>query len=84
MSKKMQTNQKHKNQNNRIVIEKDLDASKPISTIAPEPDKDPTTISKEIKKHRNAMPAGSVPYPSLLGRVRACQSMENGFLLSTL
>ena len=48
----MQTNQKHMNQENRIVIEKGLDASKPMSTIASELSKDPTTISKEIKKHR--------------------------------
>lgn len=48
----MQTNQKHMNQENRIVIEKGLDASKPMSTIASELSKDPTTISKEVKKHR--------------------------------
>ena len=52
MSKKMQTNQKHMTQDNRITIEKGLDTSKPMSTIASELSKDPTTISKEIKKHR--------------------------------
>lgn len=40
------------NQDNRVVIEKGLDASKPLSTIAAELGKDPTTIAKEIKKHR--------------------------------
>lgn len=40
------------NQENRIVIEKGLDASRPMSAIASELGKDPTTISKEIKKHR--------------------------------
>lgn len=39
-------------QDNRVVIDKGLDASKPLSTIAAELGKDPTTISKEIKKHR--------------------------------
>lgn len=52
MSLKIQTNQKHMNQDNRVVIEKGLDASKPLSTIAAEIGKDPTTIAKEIKKHR--------------------------------
>ena len=52
MSKKIQTNQKHMNQDNRVVIEKGLDASKPLSSIAQEIGKDPTTIAKEIKKHR--------------------------------
>lgn len=52
MSKKIQTNQKHMNQENRIAIEKGLDTSKPMSAIALELGKDPTTISKEIKKHR--------------------------------
>ncbi len=52
MSKKIQTNQKHMNQDNRVVIEKRLDASVPFSTIAEELGKDPTTIAKEVKKHR--------------------------------
>lgn len=52
MSKKIQTNQKHMNQDNRVVIEKGLDASKPLSHIGAELGKDPTTIAKEIKKHR--------------------------------
>lgn len=39
-------------QDNRVVIEKGLDASKPLSSIAAELGKDPTTISKEIMKHR--------------------------------
>ena len=52
MSRKFETNQKHMNQDNRIVIEKGLDASKPLSAIAAELGKDPTTIAKEIKKHR--------------------------------
>lgn len=52
MSKKIQTTQKHMNQDNRVTIEKRLDAATPISTIAKELSKDPTTIAKEIKKHR--------------------------------
>ena len=53
MSKKIETNQKHMNQDNRVVIEKRLDTSTPLSAIAAELGKDPTTISKEIKKHRS-------------------------------
>ncbi|MCI5601972.1 MAG: helix-turn-helix domain-containing protein [Clostridiales bacterium] len=53
MSKKIETNQKHMNQDNRVVIEKRLYTSTPLSAIAAELGKDPTTISKEIKKHRS-------------------------------
>lgn len=52
MSRKIQTNQKHMNQDNRVVIEKGLDSSKTMISIAEELGKDPTTIAKEIKKHR--------------------------------
>ena len=52
MSRKIKTNQKHMNQESRVIIEKGLDASKPLSTIAAELGKDPTTIAKEVKKHR--------------------------------
>lgn len=52
MSKKIQTNQKHMSQDNRVVIEKGLDASRTLHSIADELGKDPTTIAKEIKKHR--------------------------------
>ncbi len=52
MSKKIKTNQKHMNQDNRVIIEKGLDTSRSLSSIAAELGKDPTTIAKEIKKHR--------------------------------
>lgn len=52
MTKKINTNQKHLTQDNRVVIEKGLDNSEPLSTIAYRLGKDPTTIAKEIKKHR--------------------------------
>ena len=52
MSKKVQTNQKHMNQDNRVIIEKRLDTASPLCHIAEELGKDPTTIAKEIKKHR--------------------------------
>ena len=52
MSKKTETNQKHMNQDNRVVIEKRLDASVSFRAIGIELGKDPTTIAKEVKKHR--------------------------------
>ena len=52
MSNKPNNYQKHLNQEQRIVIEKGLDSGKSIKTIAQETGKDPTTISKEIKRHR--------------------------------
>ena len=52
MSKDIETNQKHMNQDNRVVIEKRLDASISFRSIGIELGKDPTTIAKEVKKHR--------------------------------
>ena len=52
MSNKPNNYQKHLNQEQRIVIEKGLDSGKSLKTIAQETGKDPTTISKEIKRHR--------------------------------
>ncbi|WP_031554275.1 helix-turn-helix domain-containing protein, partial [Oribacterium sp. FC2011] len=52
MSKKIQTSQKHMNQNDRVVIEKRLDLSVSFRAIGAELGKDPTTIAKEVKKHR--------------------------------
>lgn len=40
------------NQDNRVVIEKRLDSKASFSSIAQELGKDPTTIAKEVKKHR--------------------------------
>ena len=40
------------NQDNRVVIEKRLDASVSFRAIGIELGKDPTTIAKEVKKHR--------------------------------
>ncbi len=53
MLRKNNTNQKHLTLDNRVIIEKGLDVSKPLSSIANALGKDPTTISKEIKKHRS-------------------------------
>lgn len=49
MSKKIETNQKHMNQDNRVVIEKRLGASVSFRAIGIELGKDPTTIAKEVK-----------------------------------
>lgn len=40
------------NQEDRVIIEKGLDSSRTLSSIATELCKDPTTLAKEIKKHR--------------------------------
>lgn len=52
MSKSIPGNQKHLIMDDRIFIEKELDSSKSLRSIAAQLGKDPTTISKEIKKHR--------------------------------
>lgn len=45
-------NQKHMTLEQRIIIEKELDKGSSLRSIASLISKDPTTISKEIKKHR--------------------------------
>lgn len=52
MCKSIQGNQKHLTLDNRVAIGKGLDSSFSFRSIAAQIGKDPTTISKEIKKHR--------------------------------
>ena len=52
MSKEIRGNQKHLSLDDRIFIEKSLDSNTSFKEIAKYLCKDPTTISKEIKKHR--------------------------------
>ena len=54
MSKSIPGNHKHMTQDDRISIEKGLDASLSLRKIAEGIGKDPSTVSKEIKKHRTA------------------------------
>jgi len=52
MSKNTPGNHKHMTQDDRISIEKGLDNGSSLRKIAEALSKDPSTISKEIKKHR--------------------------------
>lgn len=52
MCKTIPDNQKHMTMDDHISIEKGLDANQSLRSIAMQLDKDPTTIAKEIKKHR--------------------------------
>ncbi len=52
MCKSIPGNQKHMTMDQRIIIEKGLDQGCSLRSIALQLGKDPTTISKEIKKHR--------------------------------
>lgn len=52
MSKEIRVNQKHLTLDNRIFIEKSLDNGMSFKDISKHISKDPTTISKEVKKHR--------------------------------
>ena len=49
MCKSIPGNQKHLTLDQRIIIEKELDQGKSLRSIALQLEKDPTTISKEIK-----------------------------------
>lgn len=49
----MKDNQKHLTLSDRIIIEQGLNAGKPFSVIAAQVNKDPSTISKEVRKHRS-------------------------------
>ena len=52
MSKSIPGNHKHMTQDNRVTIEKGLDTGISLRKIAESIEKDPSTVSKEIKKHR--------------------------------
>lgn len=56
MSRKTKTNQKHLTLDERIFIEKSLDNKLSFCEIARTLKKDPTTISKEVKKHFYVVP----------------------------
>lgn len=53
MYKTITGNQKHMTLDDRIIIEKGLEQQHSLRSIALQLGKDPTTISKEIKKHRS-------------------------------
>lgn len=52
MCKSIPGNQKHMTMDDRITIEKGLDSVQSLRSIAAQLGKDPSTIAKEIKKHR--------------------------------
>lgn len=56
MSKTIPGNQKHLTQDERVVIENELNNAKSLRKIAAMVEKDPSTISYEIKKHRITQP----------------------------
>lgn len=52
MTDNTEYDQKHMTQESRVVIEKGLDSGNSLASIARSISKDPTTVAKEIKKHR--------------------------------
>ena len=52
MSREIRVSQKHLTLDNRIFIEKSLDNGMSFKDIGKHLSKDPTTISKQVKKHR--------------------------------
>lgn len=56
MSKLVPGNHMHLTLDNRVFIEKSLDNNLPFKEIAKYICKDPTTVSKEVKKHRTLKP----------------------------
>ncbi|SCX75625.1 helix-turn-helix domain-containing protein [Alkaliphilus peptidifermentans] len=69
MNKKPRGNQKHLTLSQRIEIEKSLLAGDSFAAIARKIGKDPSTISKEIRKHskiaenKNTIITGMLPLP---------------------
>ena len=63
MSKSIPGNQKHLTLDNRITIEKELDAGTSLRQIAAQICKDPSTVSKEIRKHRSKRPHNTFNEP---------------------
>lgn len=64
MSNLIPGNQKHLTLDNRVFIEKSLDNNLPFKEIAKYLCKDPTTVSKEVKKHRAITPRNEFVSPN--------------------
>jgi len=73
MSKEIRGNQRHLTLENRIYIEKGLDNGMAFKEIAKYLCKDPTTISKEVKKHRLLTEHNSFNSPNQCMHRRKCQ-----------
>jgi len=76
MSKEIRGNQRHLTLDNRIYIEKCLDNKMAFKEIAKYLCKDPTTISKEVKKHRQLNECNSFKSFNKCMYRRECQ-LEN-------
>ena len=74
MSNLIPGNQKHLTLDNRVFIEKCLDQSMTMKDIAKPLCKDPSTISKKIKKHRTFHPHNDL---ALRGPVNHCRLKKN-------
>ena len=64
MSKSIPGNHKHMTQDNRVTIEKGLDTGTSLRKIAESIGKDPSTVSKEIKKRRTLYAHNTFNEPS--------------------
>lgn len=71
MSKEIRGNQRHMTLDDRIYIEQALEKAMTFKEIAKFLKKDPTTISKEIKKHRTLKPRNSY------GSLNTCKSRQS-------
>lgn len=78
MSKLIRGNQRHLNLDNRIYIEKCLDKMMAFKDIAKFLCKDPTTISKEVKKHRWYKPRNTFNLINNCLHKRVCKKKNKG------
>ena len=85
MSKSIPGNHKHMTQDNRVTIEKGLDSGTSLRKIAESIGKDPSTVSKEIKKHRTLYSHNAFnELPNKCALFRDCKRKQicgNSFLL---
>lgn len=72
MSKEIRGNQRHLTLEKRIYVEKGLDNGMAFKEIAKYLCKDPTTISKEVKKHRQLTERNSFNSPNQCAYRRDC------------
>jgi len=73
MCKNIRGNQRHMSLDDRIYIEQCLEKSMTFKDIAKFLCKDPTTISKEVKKHRMLKPRNAYLYPNNCKLRRQCK-----------
>ena len=79
--KKQKLNQSHLNLDDREIIQKGIENRSDKTSIAKTIGKDPTTVAKEIKRHRKIDPRDVFVYPNICVHRKECKKCFKRVLL---